>query len=93
MHIKPQGPKDYPFIGSITKLASANRLNWLQSMSNNYGDVVRFKLLKRNVYFVNHPDLVKDMLTRSSSNYTKKDHRLQNGQGCSRREHLYCDGR
>ena len=72
MHIKPQGPKGYPFIGSITKLASANRLNWLQSMSNSYGDVVRFKLLKRNVYFVNHPDLVKDMLTRSSSNYTKK---------------------
>ena len=72
MHIKPQGPKGYPFIGSITKLASANRLNWLQSMSNTYGDVVRFKLLKRNVYFVNHPDLVKDMLTRSSSNYTKK---------------------
>ncbi len=72
IHIKPQGPKGYPFIGSITKLASANKLDWMQSMANTHGDVVQFKLLKRNVYLVNHPDLIKDMLTRSSSNYTKK---------------------
>tara|TARA_B110001452_G_C15235961_1_gene427917 strand:+ start:2252 stop:3613 length:1362 start_codon:yes stop_codon:yes gene_type:complete len=72
MHIKPQGPRGYPFIGNIAKLASANRLDWLQSISDTYGDVVRFKLLKRNVYLVNHPDLVRDMLTRNSKNYTKK---------------------
>ena len=72
MHIEPQGPKGYPFIGSLSKLASPNRLTWLQSISNTHGDVVKFNLLKRNVYLVNHPDLVKDMLTRSSKNYTKK---------------------
>ena len=72
IHIKPQGPKGYPFIGSITKLASANKLDWMQSMANTHGDVVQFKLLKRNVYLVTHPDLIKAMLTRSSSNYTKK---------------------
>ena len=69
---QPQGPKGYPFIGNILDLASPKRLDWLQSITDKYGDVVSFKLLKKNMYLVNHPDLVKDMLTRKSKNYTKK---------------------
>jgi cytochrome P450 len=72
MYIKPQGPKGYPLIGSISKLASPNRLEWLQSITNTYGDVVAFNLLKKDFYLINHPDLVKDLLTRNSDNYTKK---------------------
>ena len=72
MYIKPQGPKGYPLIGSISKLASPNRLEWLQSITNTYGDVVAFNLLKKKFYLINHPDLVKDLLTRNSDNYTKK---------------------
>ena len=72
MHTIPQGPKGYPLIGSIANLASANRLNWLQAISDRYGDVTHFNLLKRQVYLVNHPDLVQQMLTRGSQNYSKK---------------------
>lgn len=72
MHTIPQGPKGYPLIGSIANLASTNRLNWLQAISDQYGDVTHFNLLKRQVYLVNHPDLVQQMLTRGSQNYSKK---------------------
>jgi cytochrome P450 len=72
MAIKPNGPKGYPFIGSLPQLASSERVEWLQSITNTYGDVVEFKLLKKNFYLINHPDLMKDILTRDIDNYTKK---------------------
>ncbi|MDC0088598.1 cytochrome P450 [Porticoccaceae bacterium] len=72
MAIKPNGPRGYPFIGSLPKLASSGRVEWLQSITNTYGDVVEFKLLKKNFYLINHPDLMKDILTRDIDNYTKK---------------------
>jgi cytochrome P450 len=72
MPTKPQGPKGYPYIGSLPKLASANRVNWLQSVADEYGSVSQFNLLKRNVYLVNHPDLVQEILTRGNKNYSKK---------------------
>jgi cytochrome P450 len=72
MVIKPKGPKGYPFIGSLPKLASSRRVEWLQSITNTYGDVVEFTLLKKNFYLINHPDLIKDILTRDIDNYTKK---------------------
>ena len=72
MTINPQGPKGYPLIGSLSKLASPNRLEWLQSITDTYGDVVAFNLVKKQFYLVNHPDLVKDILTRHSANYTKR---------------------
>ena len=68
----PMGPKGYPYIGSLLHFASHKRLDWLQSIADTYGDVVTFKLLKKRAYFVNHPELVKEVLTRSSDNYSKK---------------------
>ena len=69
---QPQGPSGYPFVGNIFNLAGPKRLEWLQSLADKYGDVVSFKLLKKDMYLVNHPDLVKEMLTHKSHNYTKK---------------------
>ena len=71
--IQPQSAKGYPFVGNLFDLASPRRLDWLQSITDKHGDVVSFKLLKQDMYLVNHPDLVKDMLTRKSKNYTKKN--------------------
>tara|TARA_B110000046_G_scaffold185246_1_gene226179 strand:- start:3151 stop:4503 length:1353 start_codon:yes stop_codon:yes gene_type:complete len=72
MAIKRKGPKGYPFIGSLPQFASSTRMEWLESISTTYGDVVEFKLLRKNFYLINHPDLVKDILTRDIDNYTKK---------------------
>ena len=68
----PFGPKGYPYIGSLLHFASHNRMDWLQSLTDAYGDIVTFKLLKKRAYFINHPELIKDVLTRSSANYSKK---------------------
>ncbi len=72
MSIEPTGPKGYPFIGSLLDLASAKRLDWFQSLTQKYGDVSKFRLINSDVYLINHPDLVKQVLTKKSSNYTKK---------------------
>lgn len=72
MKITPNGPNGYPFIGSLLNLASPKRLDWFQSLANKYGDVSKFKVLKGEVYLINHPDLVKEILTKKSSNYTKR---------------------
>lgn len=69
--INPAGPKGYPFIGSILDLTS-RPLKWLQSLTDEYGDVAKFRLLKREVYLVNHPDLVREILGKRVDNYTKK---------------------
>ncbi len=68
----PLGPSGYPFVGSLFHLASHKRMDWLQSSVDKYGDVIAFRLLKKRAYFINHPELVKDVLTRSSENYSKK---------------------
>ena len=71
-NIVPQGPTGYPLIGNVLNLASPQRLVWLQSLVDKYGDVSKFKLLKREVYLINHPDLVRELLVQKIDNYTKK---------------------
>lgn len=71
-NIIPQGPIGYPIIGSLLNLASPQRLDWLQALSDKYGDVAKFRLLKREVYLVNHPDLVRELLVQKVDNYTKR---------------------
>lgn len=72
MNINPTGPKGYPFLGNILDLASPKRLDWMQSLTDEYGAVSKFKLMNKEVYLVNHPDLVKEILTKKSHIYTKK---------------------
>jgi cytochrome P450 len=71
MQNNPDGPKGYPVIGNLLDLASPNRIDWLQSIATKYGDVSKFKLITDDVYLINHPDLVKEVLTKKSANYTK----------------------
>ena len=71
-HITPSGPSGYPIIGNLFKVASNQRLVWLQSIADQYGDISKFQLLKKEVYLVNHPDLVRDLLVKKVNNYTKR---------------------
>lgn len=71
MQINPDGPKGYPVIGNLFDLAGPDRINWLQSVAQQYGDVSKFKLVTDDIYLINHPDLVKEILTKKSDNYTK----------------------
>ena len=68
----PKGPRGLPIIGSLFDLASPNRLDWLQSLTDQYGDVSKFSLFKERTYLINHPELVKEILTSKSDNFTKR---------------------
>lgn len=68
----PTGPKGFPIIGSLFDLASPKRLDWLQALTDQHGDISKFRLFKERTYLINHPDLVKEILTLKSDNYTKR---------------------
>ena len=36
-----------------------------------YGDISHFKFGKRNIYLINHPDYIKDVLVTYNSNFIK----------------------
>lgn len=69
--LTPKGPTGYPIIGNLLNIASEDRMNWFQEIHETYGDVVKFKLFKRQVYLINHPDLVREILVQRRENYTK----------------------
>lgn len=68
---RPDGPKGYPIIGNMLNIAKKDRIKWMQHIYETYGDVVRFKLFGRQVYLVNHPDLVREILVHRRANYSK----------------------
>ena len=51
-NITPQGPSGYPLIGNLLNLASSQRLAWLQSLTDKYGDVSKFKIRYTYTYVV-----------------------------------------
>lgn len=69
--IYPSGPTGIPGIGNVLDLARSSRLVWLQRGVDRYGDVFKFRLFRREVYLVNHPDLVREILTTRSEMYSK----------------------
>ena len=46
-------------------------INFLQTLGREYGDVSRFRVGPQQAYFVNHPDLVKDVLVTSHAKFVK----------------------
>lgn len=68
----PQGTTGYPVIGNLLNLASSNRLDWFQSLNDRFGEISTFKVMKTNVYLVNHPEYVKEILTSKMPTYTKR---------------------
>ena len=46
-------------------------LGFLQAAAHEHGDIVYFKIGPQNVYFLNHPDHVKDVLVTHNQNFIK----------------------
>lgn len=67
---RPAGPRNLiPF----QALLQFRRLGpeYLQGLARDYGDVVFFRLGQQNVYFVNDPEVIKDVLVTQQSKFTK----------------------
>jgi cytochrome P450 len=70
-------PIDYP-PGPTSKLPLGLFINFLRdplsvldNISQRYGDMSHFKFGKQNIYLINHPDYIKDILVTYNSNFVK----------------------
>jgi cytochrome P450 len=68
--IKPPGPKNPPLIGQIARFRR-QPVNFLVDLQKNFGDVVYFKLASIDAFFLNDPELIKDILVTRQGNFTK----------------------
>src|SRR5882724_2782971 len=66
----PPGPKQV-FPGSTFLRFRKNPLSFLERMAREFGDVSYLKLGRENIFFVNHPDFIRDVLVTNHHNFTK----------------------
>lgn len=67
---RPPGPKNPLAIGHIG-VFRRDPLTFLTRVSREFGDIVWFRLANQSIYFVNHPDLIKDVLVTQQSSFRK----------------------
>jgi cytochrome P450 len=66
----PPGPKR-GFPGSTLLRFRKNPLSFLERMAREFGDVSYLKLGRENIFFVNHPDFIRDVLVTNHHYFTK----------------------
>ena len=70
MSTMPPGPKrTYP--GSLLLQFRRDPLGQLQKIAREYGDVVYLRLGRENVFLINDPDLIREVLVTHHQNFTK----------------------
>lgn len=67
---RPPGPKGLPLIGSFLEF-QRDRLGFLLRVAEHYGDVSFFRFGPRNIYFINNPQLIEDVLIKNNRKFTK----------------------
>jgi cytochrome P450 len=66
----PPGPKGKLFGGNFTAFRR-DALAYLQKAASEYGDVVYFRFGPQDVFFLNHPDYIKDVLVTHHQSFMK----------------------
>jgi cytochrome P450 len=66
---RPPGPRGLPLIGEAPSFAR-DPLAFLTGVAEKYGDIVNFRLGGIDVYFVRHPDLVREVLITQRASFT-----------------------
>jgi cytochrome P450 len=66
----PPGPKR-KLLGVNLFTFRRDPLNYLQSLAREYGDIVFFSIGPQDVFFLNHPDYVKDVLITHNQSFKK----------------------
>lgn len=67
---RPAGPKGRFLIG-ISPLATRDQLTSLSDWARDYGDIYHCRFLIYHVYFVNHPDLIEQVLVTQNKKFIK----------------------
>jgi cytochrome P450 len=70
--VRPPGPKPKGVIGNLP-MADPNALARFTEWAHQYGDIFHYRVFHRHVYFINHPDLIKEVLITQAPNFIKGD--------------------
>ena len=66
---RPPGPRGLPLIGEARSFAR-DPLAFLTGVADRYGDIANFRLGGLDVYFVRHPDYVREVLITQRASFT-----------------------
>jgi cytochrome P450 len=66
---RPPGPRGLPLIGEARSFAR-DPLAFLSGIAEQYGDIVNFRLGRLDVYFIRHPDYVREVLITQRTSFT-----------------------
>jgi cytochrome P450 len=66
---RPPGPRGLPLIGEARSFAR-DPLAFLSGAADLYGDIVNFRLGRLDVFFVRHPDYVREVLITQRASFT-----------------------
>jgi cytochrome P450 len=69
-HKVAPGPPLHQMIGTLVNIYK-DRLGLMTTVTEQFGDVVRFKMGPKNLYFFNHPEHAKYVLADNATNYHK----------------------
>ena len=67
---RPPGPPGRPIVGSYPEFRR-QPADFLLKIAREYGDIAYFKLGRLQMYLLNRPDFIQDILVTNSRNYTK----------------------
>jgi cytochrome P450 len=70
MSARPPGPKPKFLIGNMP-LASPDPLSIFSGWAREFGDIFYYRAAWLHVYFLNHPDLIEEVLVRNPRNFLK----------------------
>src|SRR5918911_1061038 len=68
--IRPPSPRRQPIMGHLIGFRR-DPLNFLLDAAAEYGDLVHLKFGPQDIFFINHPDTVRDVLVTNNRNFTK----------------------
>jgi cytochrome P450 len=81
----PPGPKDAFFGAGLHLAIQRDPLGFMERLAREYGDVVHFRIGRRRVYLLNHPEHIKGVLLSHYDNFLK-------GRGIARRDNFLGEG-
>ena len=68
--VRPRGPKNPPFLGQIPAFRS-NPLGFLKRTADQYGGIAYFRLGPQDVFLINEPEYIREILVTNQNNFTK----------------------
>jgi cytochrome P450 len=67
----PPGPKGLPLLGNLLELRK-DKMGFLSKLARTYGNLVHFRVGPRRAYFLNHPELIHEVLVEQSAKLPKE---------------------